>query len=227
MAKRFDPATLFERWRHDPTIHPYRTDAAELAAVRAGAKPMSMFHVDLEPGARTRGLVVERQGERVYVARPEERWRIPAHVALWETALEAGPWCDQSEALEGYLLGYTRAQRRAWIAHVRQRQAAWGSPTVYTLLDRAQRRRIAALGHRCFGDAGGLALFRSDGVLRQDALRRVPAGLTLARVALRRPVLERLFGDRRRATVPASLSAALNAALASNVQVLIRSGWRG
>ena len=266
MARTFDLSRLFvaDRWRRDPALVPYRTLAAELDAVRAGKKGMSQFGFlagDMLAGdpeyrevlelALRRGLVVvlrndwldeltlARQDTAVYVTRPEELWRIPAWITLWTTALAAGGWSDAAEEQASALLGYDAAQRARWRRHLRQRWAAWGATNVYALVTAAHRRRIAALGGRCLGDAAEVAgltvhLHRERNALRPDAHRLVPRGATLARFGVRRGAVHRLFGEPRgwprgpvlSAVVPGAAVAELNAALASPVQYLTARGWR-
>src|ERR1044071_4154088 len=106
----------------------------ELDAVAAGRKGMSIFGFGVDDlASREYRTVVEqalardlvfasapsasnRRHFRVYVARPDQVWRIPAHLALWETTIGKGStdglgWNESSEALEGLLLGYTATER--------------------------------------------------------------------------------------------------------------------
>jgi hypothetical protein len=241
---KFDPSTLFEPWKPGRAKHAYRSPAAELDAVASGAKGMSKFsfprevltsrdaeYVEILTLALARDLVValRRVNDRsvqVYVARAEELWRVPAHHALWETALTGGAWSDAAEMQESFLLGYSAAQRTAWLAEKRDESAAWGAPTVYALLTAAQRKAIEALGKRCFA-AEKLQLMHPTGSnLRRNARTLVPAGFTLARVALGREMFDALFGKRQRVDVPVEKIAETNAALRSNVQFLDRGGWK-
>lgn len=167
---------------------PYRTLAAELDAVRARRKAISMFPL-ARPGeepaddaflrallrqAAARGLSVliepdghpglprAARGVTAYALGLDQAWRVPAIAALWKTALEAGPWSDAAERQLGYLLGYSERERRTWIAQLRHRIAAWGARTVYALLDRERRALVEQLGRRCLGPApaiAGLSLF--------------------------------------------------------------------
>lgn len=233
MPARFDPARLFE----SPRPARASSDAAELDAIAAGTKPMSLFVAaedevaDYLALAVARGLTVTVHPEtaldqlHVFVARPEEHWRIPAYLALWETAFVDGRWSDASENLAGYLLGYTRRQRKAWLAAQHQAFPAWTSTTVYAIVEAAQRAAIDEVGRRCF--ASGLELFVAPGrVLRSTAVARVPRGHTLARAGIDPAVARRVFGaaDRRALTRP--LATLVNGGLRSNVQFLTRSGWR-
>jgi len=220
MTRKLDPAALFETWKRDARLDPFPTWKAHLDAVRAGTKGMSIFDLTVgelggEEARELMRLAFERdlvavlqRDDHVFVARPEELWRIPACLALWKTAFEDGRWSDAAEAQMSLLLGYTDAQRRAWLAAQRARHAAWGSPTVYAILTADQRRAVVATGKRVLVD--GMRLFHpGDRVLKRDAFRKLPAGATLARVAVRELVTD-----------------SADAALASNVQFLTRSGWR-
>src|SRR5205085_12128434 len=136
------------------------------------------------------GLPFERQSVDVFVARPEELWRIPAWIALWETAFTDRQWTNASEAQTSLLLGYTAKQRAKWLADTYQRRATWTGVTVYTPLTADQKRGVIALGQRCLGDEQELSSMtllyntRSDS-LRANAARLVPRELTMARVAVR------------------------------------------
>jgi len=246
---------------------PYRTLAAELDAVRARRKAISMFPL-ARPGdapaddaflralvraAAARGLaVVVEPGEpaglprgaggvTAYALALEQAWRVPAIAALWRTALEAGPWSEAAERQLSHLLGYSERERRAWIARLRHRVAAWGARTVYTLLDRARLALVEQLGRRCLGPAPaieGLAFFvhARGHALRRDAARRAPRGLAIARVGLDEAAYARLLGGAARrpgaargviaATAGARAAAAVAAGLRSNVELLPAAGWR-
>lgn len=177
---------------------PYRTLAAELDAVRAGAKALSMFPL-ARPGrepeddaflaqllraAEARGLsVLVEPGEpgelagappgvTAYALPLAEAWRVPALAALFRAAREEGAWSDAAERQLSALLGYSARERRAWLAELRWSVAAWGAKTVYALLDAEARARAARLGRRCFGEpaeVAGMVLFAHAG---GHALRR-------------------------------------------------------
>jgi hypothetical protein len=177
---------------------PYRTLGAELDAVAARKKAISMFPL-ARPGdapaddaflrrlvraAAARGLSVlvepgepaalprAARGVTAYALPIDQAWRVPAIAALWRTALEGGAWSDAAERQLSYLLGYGERERRIWLAQLRHRVAAWGARTVYTLLDRARRARLEELGRRCLGAAlelEGMAFFVHA---RGHALRR-------------------------------------------------------
>jgi hypothetical protein len=259
--RKFDFAALFETtFDHRQVLYP--TMKAHLDSMRSGKKPgLSMVsfgvsymtdrgvdYLELLELAFERGLVVvlhnnwikdlpfERQHPTVLVARPEELWRVPAWIALWDSAIEAGGWTDSAEAMSSLLLGYSAKQRAAWLKDQRHRRAAWGAATVYALLDEDQRARVTSLGQRGFGRADeiDLLLRNRDHGLRRGAFRRIPRGLTLARVAIDWAMFRELFGSppdwRRRqvitARVPKRRIAAFHRFLRSNVQLLTARGWR-
>jgi hypothetical protein len=259
MARRFHPRVLFEKWRPDPRRRvPYPTFTSELDAIRDGRKPMSLFSASLESmlsdeslelyrHAFARGLVVVWQRERTesaaldrqtataFVARPEELWRIPAYLAMWQAADETGGWSDAAEAQQGLLLGYSSHQRAAWRELLRNEYAGWGGQTIYAVLDRDGRRAVEATGRRCFGAAiTGVSVHVGFGLrLKQRAWRLVPDGLSLARAVIAHDGFRAVFGDPRKmtagvasATITRKLAPRANAALRSNVELLTRSGWR-
>jgi len=223
-------AKLFEtRARWDPKLIPYKTWRAELDALEAGRKGMSVFGFPMDEVVRGgrefrkmiddvlgRDLVIvlskdelqmlrpEYQHVSVFAARPDQLWRIPAFFAVHETAFAGrSAWTAPTEALRGLLLGYTAAQRERWIAWHRQRRAGDSCATVYTLLTHAQRRAISDAGKRYVADIGRLTLFaRSrDDVIKPTAWRLVPRGATIARVGLAWDVYRRLFKPARRRDV--------------------------
>lgn len=236
----FDPARLFE----SPRLPRAPSDASELDAVAAGKKAMSMFVSSSDPDelaewvalAAARNLVVTFHADptldetHVFVARSDQQWRIPAYLALWETAFVDGRWSDASENLAGHLLGYTKAQRKAWIAAQHQAFPAWTAVTVYALISAEERARVEALGRRCFGtdaELQGMSVFiQRGGVLRRTALSVIPRDHTLARVGLDLDAARALFGTATTRAMTKRLAATLNSRLLSNVQFLTKSGWR-
>jgi len=272
-------ARLFEAQRdEDRGRATYRTVAAELDAVRARRKALAMFPL-ARPGAEpaddaflrglvraaaARGLAVlvdpaapaapaalaaEGGGVTAYALALDQVWRVPAIAALWATALEDGPWSDAAERQLSYLLGYGERERRAWIARLRHRIAAWGARTVYALLDVERRARVEQLGRRCLGPAAAIEGLRffvhgRGHALRRDAARLAPRGLAIARVALDEAAYARLFGGARAgrtgagagrarsargvrtAVADARAAAAIAAGLRSNVELLTATGWR-
>ncbi len=244
MAKRFDPATLFEPWKARPAPAVYPTDEASLDAVKRRTKGMSLFWSSIdELGPRTseiahwlrlaapRDLCVVLQAEpgrddvRVFLARPEELWRVPAYDALWKTAFVDGRWSDATENQMSYLLGYSATQRAAWLTAQREATPAWGSAVVYALLDADRRAAIEAVGRRCLGTEGLTLFTAGNRVLKTKVHALLPRGSTLARVGLERDAFQRLLGRKTSTSVPKKQMPALNAALLSNVQFLTRSGW--
>lgn len=225
--RAFDPSRLFEARPDEDRRRaaPYRTLAAELDAVRARRKAMSMFpfarpgdskgdDADLRAlvnAASARGLAVLvypdelfglPRGVCAFVLPLDHAWRVPALLALWQTTLEGGPWSDAAERQTSFLLGYGERERRAWIARTRHRIAAWGARTIYTLLDRAGRARIEELGRRCLGPAAaieGMAFFAhaaGHGLVRHAA-RRAPPGQAIARIGLTADAYAALFARTR------------------------------
>jgi hypothetical protein len=175
----------------------------------------------------------------IYVLHDDQAWRIPAHRALWATALVDGRWTFAAEAHEGLLLGASLDHRARALADARWARAAYGAKTVYALLDAARRKRAVELGKRCFGDAAetaGMQLFvhGSDHRLLPSVARHVPKGFTLARAAIDNDLYLDLFDPehrkRRRAvwhvTLDAEHARGLNAAMCSNVQFLVGKSWR-
>jgi hypothetical protein len=258
MAKRFDPARLFEPWSGPVMGMKYRSDEAELDAIRIRKKGMSVFGVSVAQARRPefvewlelafeRDLVValhkstttlsnpEHVFISMFVSRPEELWRVPAYMAVWDTAFVDGRWSDASENLVSHLLGYTASERKHHIDRGREYQPAWTAGTAFALLTSTQRAVVGSVGRRCFGPAetlDGLVLFVGSGVLRRDAFSRVPEGMTLARVGIEMATFRELFPSRRPAprlwerTLDAASATILNRGLVSNVQFLTRSGWR-
>lgn len=269
-------ARLFEARRdEDRGRATYRTVAAELDAVSARRKALAMFPL-ARPGAEpaddaflrglvraaaARGLAVlvdpaapaalaaEGGGVTAYALALDQVWRVPAIAALWATALEDGPWSDAAERQLSYLLGYGERERRAWIARLRHRIAAWGARTVYALLDAERRALIEQLGRRCLGTAAsieGLQFFvhGRGHAMRRDAARLAPRNLAIARVALDEAAYARLFGGARTGRTGAGAgrartargvrtviadaraAAAVAAGLRSNVELLTATGWR-
>jgi len=243
-----DLSKLFSR-RWTRRRGPYRSWRAELDAVAAGRKGMSTDWSELRDlgvgvaPALARGLVVVVAGPdletrggapaaRIYIARPDQLWRVPAHLALWETAFVAGPWTKPSEAMEGLLLGYTPQQRKQWLAERQERYAGESGANVYALLTRSQKDAVVAVGKRYLPDACELTVFahESDFLLKPNAAKHAPAGTTLARFGLDWRLYRRLFVAKARrgvitATVPTKLAPAFHAAMRSNVQFLTRRGW--
>lgn len=254
---------------------PYRTLAAELDAIRARRKAISMFPL-ARPGAEpaddaflralvraaaARGLGVLIQpgepgelaglpraarGVTAYALPLDQIWRVPAIAALWEAVLEDGAWSDAAERQLGLLLGYSARERRAFLAGLRHRVAAWGARTVYALLDRERLGRIAQLGGRSLGptpEIEGLPFFvhGRGHALRRDAARYAPPGLAIARVGIEEAAFVRLFGAAGprgvatrggaargviEAVAGARAAAAVAAGLRSDVEVLTAAGWR-
>jgi hypothetical protein len=254
----FDPSLLFAATRSRAA---YPSFDAELDAVKSRAKGIALargsrrdlatrWFSDIAKAALDRGLTIaivpgksiEEQLPDpidVYVLHDDQAWRIPAHRALWATALVDGRWTFAAEAQQGLLLGYSLDQRASWLAESRWTRAAFGSSTIYTLLTAGQRRRVVELGKRCFGDVAettGMKLFvhGADTRLVPSAVRHVPAGMTLARAAIDHDLYIDLFDPAHRkrrhavwhATLTDEHARELNAAMRSNVQFLAGKSWR-
>ena len=258
----FDPSVLFEKqafWVHPPKRQPYPTDEAELDAVASRRKAMSMYSwtrdylrtrefawvtkqvldrglmLVLDPDESNAAVPQLLQGVQGFILHHDQAWRIPAYRVLWETAFESGRWSDSAEAQMSLLLGYTKAERRAWLEQQRWRQAAWGCVTAYTLLTAEQRAAVETLGRRCFGQNTMTLIHHAElHLMKRNASALVPKHLTIARVGIERGFAGKLLGysNRRKrtvivsTTVSASRAKSLNAALRSNVQFLGPKGWR-
>ena len=249
-----DLAALFAEPRTRPA---YATFAAELDAVKSRDKAIayvaasrrelsSRWFRELAEAALDRGLTLAivpgRASEQlpdaiaIYALHDDQAWRIPAHRALWATALVDGRWTFAAEAQEGVLLGYSLDHRARALADARWSRAAFDSPTVYALLDAARRRSTLDLGKRCFGDVNGLQLFvhGESHRLLPSVASRVPKGFTLARAAVDHDCYAAMFEPeqrkRRRAVWTVMLAGdharALNSAMRSNVQFLVGKSWR-
>lgn len=263
MVRKFDPSVLFEQQKPDPRLEAYKTQSAVLDAVADGRKavlhtsfPISHIvegddeFVDLLHAAFQRGLAVtlynrsatllppHRREPDVYVLPLDQTWRISALNVLKEAALMEGRWTIAAEAQESQLLGYTAEQLKLWLVNIRQRQAAYGCKTVFTLLTEEQRHATMSLGMRALGPSddliGRIFFFHKDReALKKNAVKLVPQGLTLARVGLEWKATKNLFGSlndmKRRGLVKATVTkdSALDVAesLCSNVQLLSSRGW--
>ena len=247
MPRSFDPSALFVRWKRDPALVPYKTEAVALDAVARGEKALwqTGFSIaELAGGgaaftrllraAFDRGLAVtfvhrpiaslpwNDQVPEVYVLPLDQTWRISAIDALWQTS--AGAWSEAAEAQQSQLLGYTAAQCEAWLASMRHQQAGFGCLTAYMLLDDHHRRTAVSLGKRALAPASelvGRELFSSRDLLRPDAFERVPPARTLARVGLAWELDQQLFVERKPRSVR---RCAITPRLAQRVAEGIRTG---
>ncbi len=119
----------------------FKTLATELDAIARGKKPISFFATDrrgfaedlaeIEPPAKKRGLavtVITRKGTtNIFVHRAENA----ALVGPLQKHLSQSPWTFEHEATLGELLGYTPAQRSAWLAAERHARPGFGLITMY------------------------------------------------------------------------------------------------
>jgi hypothetical protein len=180
----------------------------ELEAIRDGIKAISTWsfprdllvsedayggpYTDLLELAYELGLNVVhqptvRKAISVYIARPEQMWRAPAHRMLYEA--RGRGWCERVDGVESMLLGYTDEQVNAWLAARRYRSAGQG-PTVYALISRSSFDELGGLGWRAFLPASfdpSVTVFAPTNVrvIRSDADSIIPADATLVRFSLR------------------------------------------
>lgn len=172
----------------------------------------------------------------LFVLRPEQVWRIPAYLGLWEAANESS-WSDGQEILESTLLGYDRAMRESWMSAVRRRQVKWGCATIYFLMPHSQLESLAEHGMRCFPRelvASRLTVFqvRSGKVPRADAGEVAPE-VVIGRAAVPHAFRRDLFKEPDeldddiacRALTEQNIRE-LNDALESKIQVWTPDGWR-
>jgi hypothetical protein len=242
--------TLFDR---DPTALPrYRSDAAELAAVRAGAKPMATTwvypgRIELALDDDSYRAFVRRAVEldlvvttfvahdpvpaiMVCATRAEELWRIPALRATHEPTSRR--WSAAFEYQQSRLLGYPRAEAERWLDLADRDVGGLG-----LLVSGAQRAAIVASGGRALGTgcAEPVPVFYpvQPGLrLRPDALRRIPKGYALARVRTRSDAYDELFGTAlparaalRLITLAPARFPAFDRMLTSNFELLTARGW--
>jgi hypothetical protein len=131
------------RWKFvvDRRTPVYKTLAAELDAIRRGTKSISYFATDrdglaedlahIQPLADKRDLrvTVAKRGSSIdiFVHRANDAKRVPPLLA----ALSQTPWSFAHEAKLGTLLGYTAAQRKAWMAAEHHARPAFGVLVLY------------------------------------------------------------------------------------------------
>ena len=115
------------------TIGPH--DGRELALMKAGKKPLSMFvvepGVDIFPEAEFDALVsacaltkrVQDEGEfrRVLYALPGEEWRIEAMLLVTSVYSGRSGWSPDLERVTGALLGYERGDVEAFIKKISEK----------------------------------------------------------------------------------------------------------
>lgn len=72
----------------------------------------------------------------------------------------------------------------------------------------------------------------ADGLLKKDALARLPKGATLARASVHWRAIEPMFGPWKkmrglvRATATRKTAESMSAQLLTNVELLTKSGWK-
>lgn len=172
----------------------------------------------------------------LFILRPDQVWRIPAYLALWEAANHASWWSDGQEILESTLLGYDRAMTAAWIAHVHRRQVKWGRATIYFLMTQSQVESLADYGMLCFPrELGAFKItafeVRSGKLPRTDAAEVAP-GLVIARAAFSHSFRRDLFKEPDESdddivcrTLTEQNIRELNSALESKIQIWSSDGW--
>ena len=132
----------------------YKTLAAELDAIVQGKKALSFFATDreglaedlasIQPSARSRGLTVavvprgrakSDQPIDLFVHRtdlaPARRVARERRIVALQTLLSQSPWTFDHEASLGELLGYSRAQRTAWLLAEHHARPGFGVLTLY------------------------------------------------------------------------------------------------
>jgi hypothetical protein len=215
---------MFVRFR-PPRV--YRTLGAELDAIAAGDKPISFFAsdraevergADLIPIARAafdRGLVLTLapRGKRrdasldLFVHTVAQARRIGPLQAL----LARSPWSFALEAQLGRQLGYSPAQRAAWLAAERHARSAFGCVMFYALVPRF----TGVLVHDT------LAFVRPGEVVSATAFDTLAAGITMVRFAVAQPAATRLLDGERAVLLPRRWLARQQPRLS----VLTRRGW--
>lgn len=246
-----DPTMLLvERAR--PFIGAYSTLHGELSAVASGQKAMAMHQWNSSAItsrskayrsflklAKDLGLMVisepvetESSGDEeirlMFVVREEERWRVPAFMALVRMRRHH-EWSDGAEFLASSLLGYSESEIDEWIRFQRHRSCGWSGLTCYVLMKNAVWSEIEASGHGSLPLAGRgeyISLFYPRGfhVIRLDADVVCDArGLVLARFAMRRDALA-LFG-RSSSSGESPLILGLNAELCARTNRLLVSAF--
>jgi hypothetical protein len=132
----------------------------EVALMRSGRKPLSMFQVkegDEEMLAlldrlfgqlvndgvlRRRELAWSNDGrlsddlsssryKYIFYTRAGHEWRVDAYKLLHDVRAHTGFWTDEYERLSGALLGYTAIEQDAWLARRRKHGLRFGFATIY------------------------------------------------------------------------------------------------
>ncbi len=181
----------------------------EIIAVRDGLKPISvvsgirgdLFTAEQEKAAFEAGLLVinapmirsdhddEREHVRLYIAKPENLWRVQALEAL-SKILEHCKWSYGTEYLESYLLGYSPEAIDLWLKSHQSSTGGYGIVPVFCLLDGEYREKLKLLGDHCLHpNCGndGISLFYPGRriVPKRKAFEMVPPGMFLARLGIK------------------------------------------
>jgi hypothetical protein len=255
VARRFDPASLFEHRTMRGAPRAYPSERALNAAVAARTKALSIGHErlrdvgtwlpammrfaergDLAVVISSRASPKSLQLMQVCMLPLEETWRLQAIAAFDATRFFDGSVFAKDEQ-QSALFGYTPEQRAEWRAYQRDLAPSKPGITMYALIDAARRRSVESVGNRCFGPLDDdLPIFwhpwRPN--VKRTAFARIPRGLTLARFTLHNGILNALFGydgaarepQLDRTVITRRRMRAVTKALRSNVQFLTRMGWR-
>jgi hypothetical protein len=222
----------------------YKTVAAELDAVAKGKKPLSFFATDrrgydedlaeIQAAARKRTLTVtvvprgratsarDNQDIDIFVHRtetdPARRTVHERNVKALGELLQRSPWSFDHEAKLGELLGYSPAQRSAWLAAEHHARPAFGVITLYAEIVR--------------GYPFPLTWFREPGrVPAPDAYKimdKVVRGLELYRVGMD-PAYEQHLDARgvvELAGAPKKVNTTFDKAMRTELEMLGPTGWQ-
>ncbi|NVB82867.1 MAG: hypothetical protein HOV81_31105 [Kofleriaceae bacterium] len=220
MARKFNLASLFEPWKYDPKLDPYKTFDHVLDAVSSGKKALWRDGwAALEEGDPNFGKLVRKAFEhglavtlvQSRLSRGTKNWqsevylleRKPAHPRARSAQADD---VHRTETVDVRArgageppLGYSAKQRRDWLASHQRSGFHSGGRTVYALLSRDQTRLVQSLGRRCFGpedavDGMTFHYHSGDVLLKKDAFARLPKDTTLARASVHWRAIEPMFG---------------------------------
>jgi hypothetical protein len=201
-------------FRVDESVVLYPDTKSELEAVRDRRKGISLLSVanfeerdcrEYIEFATKLGLVTETRciedsvnGITHHLAfsfHHDQAWRVDAIVMSYE--YNPYHWCDSAEYMNSLLLGYSREEAHRWIESHRHHHASWG-PTLFFLISPTQRAELERIrgGSFLVTEPSAATMFypiRHDIALRRDALDRVPATTSIARIAVADGTVRRLF----------------------------------